>query len=30
MMDESGNSLKDVAIEELMLQRNKVKDGGAS
>ncbi len=30
MMDESGNSLKDVAIEELMLQRNKVKEGGAS
>lgn len=29
-MDQYGNSLKDKAIEELIAQRNKVKDGGAS
>ena len=29
-MDKDGNSLKDKAIEELIAQRNKVKDGGAS
>jgi hypothetical protein len=29
-MDKDGNSLKDLAIEELMRQRNKVKAGGAS
>ena len=29
-MDKDGNSLKDKAIEELITQRNKVKDGGAS
>lgn len=29
-MDKDGNSLKDKAIEELISQRNKVKDGGAS
>ena len=29
-MDEDGNSLKDKAIEELIAQRNKVKDGGAT
>ena len=29
-MDKDGNSLKDLAIEELMRQRNKVKEGGAS
>ena len=29
-MDEFGNSLKEKAIEELMKQRNTVKDGGAS
>ena len=28
-MDKDGNSLKDLAIEELMRQRNKVKEGGA-
>ena len=30
LMDKDGNSLKDLAIEELMRQRNKVKAGGAS
>jgi hypothetical protein len=30
LMDKDGNSLKDLAIEELMRQRNKVKEGGAS
>lgn len=30
LMDADGNSLKDEAIEELMHQRNKIKDGGAS
>lgn len=29
-MDKDGNSLKDKAIEELMAQRNVIKDGGAS
>lgn len=29
-MDQYGNSLKEKAIEELITQRNKVKDGGAS
>lgn len=29
-MDEDGNSLKDEAIEELIRQRNIIKDGGAS
>lgn len=29
-MDQDGNSLKDVAIEELIKQRNEIKDGGAS
>ena len=29
-MDKYGNSLKEKAIEELIAQRNKVKDGGAS
>ena len=29
-MDQYGNSLKEKAIEELVAQRNKVKDGGAS
>lgn len=30
LMDEDGNSLKELAVEELIRQRNKVKDGGAS
>ena len=29
-MDDDGNSHKDLAIEELINQRNKIKDGGAS
>lgn len=29
-MDQYGNSLKEKAVEELIAQRNKVKDGGAS
>lgn len=29
-MDDDGNSYKDLAIEELINQRNKIKDGGAS
>lgn len=29
-MDDDGNSYKDLAIEELINQRNKTKDGGAS
>jgi hypothetical protein len=29
-MDEDGNSLVDKATEELINQRNKVKDGGAT
>lgn len=29
-MDKDGNSLKEKALEELIAQRNKVKDGGAS
>lgn len=29
-MDRDGNSLKEKAIENLMVQRNKIKDGGAS
>jgi hypothetical protein len=29
-MDEDGNSLKEKAIEELITQRNNIKDGGAS
>ena len=30
LMDENGNSKKELAIEELMRQRNKIKDGGAT
>jgi len=30
LMDEDGNSKKELAIEELMRQRNKIKDGGAT
>ena len=30
LMDKDGNSLKDMAIEELIRQRNKIKDGGAT
>lgn len=30
LMDADGNSLKDEAMEELVHQRNKIKDGGAS
>ena len=30
LMDKDGNSLRDKAIEELVRQRNKIKDGGAS
>ena len=30
LMDPDGNSIKELAIEELIHQRNKVKDGGAS
>ena len=30
LMDENGNSLRDLAIEELIHQRNKIKDGGAT
>jgi hypothetical protein len=30
LMDKDGNSLKERAIQELVRQRNKVKDGGAS
>lgn len=29
-MDKDGNSYRDVAIEELIAQRNKIKDGGAT
>lgn len=29
-MDEDGNSLKEKAIEELISQRNVIKDGGAT
>jgi len=29
-MDKDGNSIKEAAIEELLHQRNVVKDGGAS
>nr|DAD56070.1 MAG TPA: hypothetical protein [Caudoviricetes sp.]DAD56568.1 MAG TPA: hypothetical protein [Caudoviricetes sp.] len=29
-MDKDGNSYKEKAIENLLEQRNKVKDGGAS
>ena len=29
-MDKDGNSLVESAIEELIAQRNKVKDGGAT
>jgi len=29
-MDEFGNSLRDKAVEELISQRNKIKDGGAT
>jgi hypothetical protein len=29
-MDEDGNSLREKAIEELINQRNKIKDGGAT
>jgi hypothetical protein len=29
-MDEDGNSLKEKAIEELINQRNVIKDGGAT
>lgn len=30
LMDKDGNSLKDMAMEELIRQRNKIKDGGAT
>ena len=30
LMDSDGNSIKELAIEELIHQRNKIKDGGAS
>ena len=30
LMDPDGNSIKELAIEELIHQRNKIKDGGAS
>lgn len=29
-MDKDGNSLRDLAVEELIRQRNKIKDGGAT
>uniref|UniRef100_A0AAU8B7Y8 Terminase n=1 Tax=Dulem virus 42 TaxID=3145760 RepID=A0AAU8B7Y8_9CAUD len=29
-MDEYGNSRKELAVQELINQRNKIKDGGAS
>ena len=29
-MDKDGNSLRDKAIEELINQRNKIKEGGAT
>jgi len=29
-MDKDGNSLKERAMEELIRQRNKIKDGGAT
>lgn len=29
-MDEDGNSLKEKAVEELIKQRNIIKDGGAT
>jgi hypothetical protein len=29
-MDKDGNSLKDKAIERLIAERNKVREGGAS
>jgi hypothetical protein len=29
-MDKDGNSLREKAIDELMNQRNKIKDGGAT
>ena len=29
-MDEDGNSRRELAIQELINQRNKIKDGGAS
>lgn len=29
-MDKDGNSLKEMAMEELIRQRNKIKDGGAT
>jgi hypothetical protein len=30
LMDSDGNSIKELAVEELIRQRNKVKDGGAT
>lgn len=30
LMDKDGNSLRERAIQELVRQRNKVKDGGAT
>lgn len=30
LMDKDGNSLKELAIEELIRQRNIIKDGGAT
>jgi hypothetical protein len=30
LMDEDGNSYRERAMEELLRQRNKIKDGGAS
>ena len=30
LMDKDGNSIRDLAIDELIHQRNKIKDGGAS
>nr|UWD62747.1 MAG: hypothetical protein [Bacteriophage sp.] len=29
-MDQDGNSLKEKAVENLIEQRNKIRDGGAS
>ncbi|WP_173431790.1 hypothetical protein [Sharpea azabuensis] len=30
LMDDDGNSLKELAVEELIRQRNIIKDGGAT
>lgn len=30
LMDDDGNSLKQRAVDELLYQRNKIKDGGAT